>query len=70
MRGMVGEGYSQWIFGDDTISGDGQGWVDVAWFVGHVTWKCMQFSELKTLSVYTIFIFVQLAATLGKDDTH
>ena len=29
MRGMVGGGYSQWILGDDTISGDGQGWVDI-----------------------------------------
>ena len=30
MRGMVGgEGYSQWIVGDSTISGDGQGWVDL-----------------------------------------
>ena len=24
-----GVGYSQWILGGDTISGDGQGWVDV-----------------------------------------
>ena len=29
MRGMVGGWYSQWILGDDTISGDGQGWVDL-----------------------------------------
>ena len=27
-RGMVGGKYSQWILGDDTISGVGQGWVD------------------------------------------
>ena len=55
MRGMVGGGDSQWIVGDDTISGDGQGWVDL-YNVLVISWSRSATFLLNCMSLFVMAV--------------
>ena len=57
-NGECGRGGSQWIIGDDTISGDGQCWVHILSASKVGIWTACKFRMGITLSV-VVFVGVQ-----------